>query len=103
MKQPEYVDATFYAVVEPVWHPRWKDDQDRKILEGARVEKITKNRPASIRGDAVVTRLTLRVSVSALLPLQPEAIITVEPGQTAVFHADAVDPGYPPEPEGDEQ
>lgn len=91
-KQPEYVEATFYAVIEPEWH-RWQvDNQHRPILEGAKVERITKKRPQVVRRGGVVTRFTLRVNAAALLPLQPEAVITVEPGQVEVIQAVADNP-----------
>lgn len=81
--QPKHVDATFYAVIVPKWSGYWKDDDGRPILEGASVDRITQKRPGSVRGDAVVTRLTLRVDAAALLPLQPQAIVHI--------HADDVD------------
>jgi hypothetical protein len=82
-KQPDHVDATFYAVITPAWS-RWnKDDRGRPLLEGASVDRITKNRPGQVRGDAVVTRLTLRIDATALLPLQPQAVVHI--------HADDVE------------
>jgi hypothetical protein len=81
--QPDHVDATFYAIIAPSWSRHRTDDRGRPLLEGASVERITKNRPGAIRGDAVVTRLTLRVDATALLPLQPQAVVHI--------HADDVE------------
>jgi hypothetical protein len=90
--QPKSVDATFYAVVTPEWS-RWsKDSSGRPLLDGAKVERITQNRPQSIKGDALVTRLTLRIDAGALLPLQPQAVIQVSAGQAEIIEAVAVDP-----------
>ncbi|MDI6911464.1 hypothetical protein [Nocardioides sp.] len=90
-QQPDYVDATFYAVVEPIWGRR-RDSSGRPVLDGAKVERITKNRPQQIRGDAVVTRLTVRVDAAALLPLQPEAVIHITPTDVDVIHVAAQHP-----------
>ena len=90
--QPKTVDATFYAVVTPEWSRWMKDAEGRPILDGAKVERITQNRPASVKGGAVVTRLTLRIDSGALLPLQPQAVIHISPGQAEVIEAEAVDP-----------
>jgi hypothetical protein len=94
-QQPQHVDATFYAVVRPEWH-RWrKDDKNRPILASAKVERITQNRPNQVAGDAVVTRLTLRVDAVALLPLQPQAIvhITADDVDVITVTADAPEDG----------
>lgn len=90
--QPKTVDATFYAVVVPEWSRYRKDDDGRPILEGAKVERITQGRPASVRGGGIVTRLTLRLDAGALLPLQPQAVIHISPGQAEVIEAEATDP-----------
>ena len=91
-QQPKTVDATFYAVVVPEWS-RWsKDAEGRPLLEGAKVERITQGRPASVKGGAVVTRLTLRLDAGALLPLQPQAVIHISPGEAEVIEVTATDP-----------
>lgn len=92
VKQPASVDATFYAVVEPKWSQWQKDAQDRPVLTGAAVTKITQGRPGKIAGSAVLTRLTLRVDSAALLPLQPEAIIHIRPGDVEVIEVTAAAP-----------
>lgn len=78
-KQPESADATFYAIVTPKWGSGWKkDEKDRPILEGAKVERITQSRPQSMpKGGGVVVRLTVRIPSPAFLPLSPEAVIEV--------------------------
>lgn len=90
--QPAHVDATFYAVIVPKWSPCWKDDRGLPVLEGASVDKITKQRPGQVRGDAVVTRLTLRVDASALLPLQPQAVVHIHADDVEVIEVTAEDP-----------
>ena len=93
-EQPEYVDATFYAVVVPIWAPnyRGKDADGRTLLEGAKVERITQQRPQTVHKGGVVTRLTLRLDAAALLPLQPKAVIHVHAGQTEVLEVAAENP-----------
>lgn len=91
-RQPEYVDATVYAVVVPKWSRYWKDDRGRPLLEGASVDRVTKQRPGQVRGDAVVTRLTLRVDAAALLPLQPQAVVHIHADDVEVIEVTAEDP-----------
>lgn len=91
-KQPDHVDATFYAVVIPSWSHHRRDDRGRPVLEGASVERITKNRPGAVRGDAVVTRLTLRVEATALLPLQPQAVVHIRADDVEVIQVTADTP-----------
>lgn len=90
--QPEFVEATFYAVIQPEWDRYWKDDRDRPLLKGARLERTLQNRPAKVAGDAVVTRLTLRVDASALLPLQPQAVIHITTDDVEIIHVVADHP-----------
>jgi hypothetical protein len=90
--QPKYVDATFYAVVRPEWHRYLKDDKNRPVLDGAKVERITQKRPDKVAGDAVVTRLTLRVDATALLPLQPQAIVHITADDIEVITVTADSP-----------
>lgn len=91
-EQPQHVDATFYAVVTPEWARYSRDAAGRPVLEGAKVERITQNRPQSVRGGAVITRLTLRLDSAALLPLQPQAVIHITAGQVEVIEVAAEDP-----------
>lgn len=88
-QQPDHVDATFYAIIAPSWSRHRHDDRGRPLLEGASVERITKNRPSSVRGDAVVTRLTLRVDAAALLPLQPQAVVHIHTDDVEVIEVTA--------------
>lgn len=90
--QPEYVDATFYVVVRPTWSRYQRDDRDRPVLEAAKLERATQGRPGSLRGDAVVTRLTLRIDAAALLPLQPQAIVHVRADDVEVIEVTADQP-----------
>lgn len=82
--QPTTVDAAFYAVIKPNWHPYLTDSAGRPVLEGATVERITKNVPQTVRGEAFVTRLTLRIDADALLPLQPQAVVHISADQGAM-------------------
>lgn len=92
-KQPTHVDVEVYLVAEPTWRDRryWKDDQGRPVLEGAKVVKATQGRP-SVSKDGVVTKLTLRFPASAFLPLQPEAIVVIAPGDAETIQVEAHDP-----------
>lgn len=91
--QPDHVDAAVYAVVVPVWSRHHRDAQDRPILEGAKVDRITQQRPAGrIPSGGIVTRLILRLDAAALLPLQPEAVIHVRAGEVDLIEVEAVDP-----------
>ena len=83
-QQPTYVDATFYAVITPKWG-YGVDERGRTILRGATVDRITQKRPGVIKGGGVVTRLTLRLDAEALLPLEPQAIIRISPGEVDVI------------------
>lgn len=91
-KQPKTANATFYAVVIPQWSRWMKDEGGRPILEGAKVERVTQSRPQTVKGDAVVTRLTLSFEVAAFLPLQPQAVIHIAADQAEVIVAEASDP-----------
>lgn len=101
VSQPKFVDATFYAVVVPEWDRHWKDDSGRPRLNGAKVDRITQKRPERISGGAVVTRLTLRIDATALLPLQPQAVIHISPGQVEVIEVIEVNAADPSDEDGE--
>lgn len=101
--QPPYVDATFYAVITPQWSKWYEDDRGRPLLEGAKVDRITQQRPGTVKGGGVVTRLTLRLDADALLPLQPQAIIRISPGEVDVIEVTAEAPEPDDEDEEGEQ
>lgn len=90
--QPESVETTFYAVITPIWRRYGTDESGRPILDGAHVDRITKNRPATIKGDAIVTRLTLRIEAAALLPMQPQAVVHIRAGDTEIVTVEASNP-----------
>jgi hypothetical protein len=95
IEQPEHVDATFFAVVQPIWS-RYVTQDGKPILEGAKVDRITQTRPRrDVAAGSVVTRIILRLDADALLPLQPEAVIHVHAGQVETIQVAAVDPDYP--------
>lgn len=70
-EQKEWVDATFYAQVEPVLD-YWKSS-----IDSAKVVTITQKKPDRPRGGVIVTKLTIRLPAAAFLPLSPEAVIVV--------------------------
>lgn len=91
-KQPSHVDVDFYVVVEPQWkHRHYADAQGRPILDGARAAKITQTKPTVTKG-GVVTKLTLRFPASSFLPLQPEAVVVIQPGEAETITVTAHDP-----------
>jgi hypothetical protein len=76
MTQPQQVDATFYAQVEPEWSSYVQADGQRR-LKGAKVMRITQSRPARPVGGTVLVKLTLRLPTGAFLPLRPEAVVVI--------------------------
>lgn len=99
--QPDHVDAAVYAVVVPVWSRHHRDAQDRPILDGAKVDRITHHqaRAGRIPSGGIVTRLILRLDAAALLPLQPEAVIHVRAGEVELIEVEAVNPREAPTPD----
>lgn len=75
---PKHVDATFYVQVEPT-HSHY--DSERVI--GAKVVRMTKQKPDTPAGGTVLMRLTVRIPVTAFMPLVPEAVIVVPESMTA--------------------
>jgi hypothetical protein len=82
MKQPEYVDATFYVQVQPSWSRYYSNDDPR--LEGAKAVQLTQSKPRRPQGGTVLTKLTIRIPAGAFLPLRPEAIVVIPESMTAV-------------------
>jgi hypothetical protein len=72
----DYIDATFYAQVEPEWSNYARADGDRSLL-GAKVARLTQRRPNPPIGGTVTVKLTLRLPASAFKPLKPEAVVIV--------------------------
>jgi hypothetical protein len=100
-RQPATVDATFYAQIEPKWSDaRWsggRDDEGHPILEGAKVVRLTQERPKRPASSVVVVKLTVRLPAGAFLPLRPEAIIVVPEGMAEAIVVEALDPSIPPD------
>lgn len=71
----DYVDATFYAQVEPIWS---YGDGLAKSLRGATVVRLTQTHPRQPIGGTVLVKLALRVPASAFLPLTPPATVVPE-------------------------
>lgn len=91
--QPDHVDVTVYLVAEPQWKERrwYADAQGRPILEGAKIVKHTQQKPTVAR-EGVVTKLTLRFPAASFLPLQPEAVVVIQPGDAETIIVEAHDP-----------
>ena len=69
-----YVDAVFYAQVQPEWHPYTPDK-----LTNVKVRRVTQTRPEMTAG--LVVKVTLRVPVSAFLST---VAVVAEPDATEV-------------------
>lgn len=83
----DMVEATFHAIFEP----RWARGTTTRVMRMEFV-RATKNRPSSLRNGGVAVKLTVQMPKNVFMPLQPEAVITVTPGQATVILAEAVDP-----------
>lgn len=81
MSQPSHVDATFYAQVEPEWRGYVSGTGDRRLV-GAKVVRLTQNRPEQPKGGTVLVKLTVRVPAGAFLPLRPEAVVVIPDDMT---------------------
>ncbi|MFD7157925.1 hypothetical protein ACXJJ3_08890 [Kribbella sp. WER1] len=68
----DYVDALFYAQVEPIWA---YNNGLAKSLRGARVARLTQSHPQSPIGGTVIVKLALRIPASAFLPLRPAPVV----------------------------
>lgn len=78
-----YVDATFYAQVEPEWS-RYVDHRGLRTLNGAKVTTITQKRPQRPKGGTVLVKLTIRIPEAAFQPLRPQAIVVIPEDMTVV-------------------
>lgn len=77
-----WVDATFYAQVEPDWSGYASTSTGERALVGAKVKRITQARPERPAGGTVLVKLTLRLPDSAFRPLRPEAVVVVPESST---------------------
>ena len=100
-RQPKHVDVTTYLVVEPEWS-QYNQVDGHPVLKGAKATRVTKNRPGG-RREGVAVKITLRVPASVFLPLTPEAVIEILPGQVEpiVVTAHEVEREAEPEPQDD--
>lgn len=89
----EYVDATFYAQVEPEWSSYVTSRTGEREVVRAKVVSITQGRPRRQAPNTVLTKLTLRVPKAAFMPLRPEAIVVIPESMTSVapIEVEAVD------------
>jgi hypothetical protein len=96
--QPQFVDVSTYLVIEPTFDRDshyWNDDKGRPHLSGAKITSATVNKPKrKVQAGGLITKVTLRVDANALLPLQPEAVIEINAGNTELIEiqADAPEP-----------
>lgn len=81
-----YVSSTFYVQ----FAPEYTDDSRRRVWRLI-PKACTQNRPARPRGavSTQLVKLTVRIPESVFLPLEPEAVITVQLGQSAELRVDA--------------
>lgn len=84
--QPKEVEVEFYLVLTPEWSRHLKDKGGRPILTGMRAERITKNRPDTVRGGGIVTKIGVVIDAGAFVPLQPEAVIHIGATEVQVIH-----------------
>lgn len=87
--QPNHVDATFYAQVEPDWSGYTTGAGDR-VLRGAKAVAITQKRPSRPKSGSVLVKLTVRIPAAAFLPLRPEAIVVIPEGMTVTTPVEVV-------------
>ena len=76
-----YIDATFYAQVEPEFYRAFGEERVR----GAKVVGLTQKRPDRPRRGVIVTKLTIRIPEGAFLPLRPEAVVVIPEDMTAPY------------------
>lgn len=98
MTQPQQVDATFYAQVEPEWS-RYIPRNGQRQLAGAKVVRISQTRPTKPIGGALLIKLTLtlRLPAGAFLPLRPEAVVVIPDSLTEAHPVEVIaeDPHRP--------
>lgn len=70
------VTAHFYVQLEPEWG-FGTDANGNKPVYGAKVARITQNRPGKPKGGTVMVKLAINIPKAAFLPLQPEAVIVI--------------------------
>jgi len=89
----DYVDATFYAQVEPRWYSDWRM-RDGKEPDGAAVLRISARAPRRPIGGTITVKLTIRIPAAAFMPLRPEAIVVVPESMTEAnpIIVEALDP-----------
>jgi hypothetical protein len=87
------VDATFYAQVDPAWSS-WVDRDGERVVQAARVDRITQGRPSRPKPGCVLVKLTIQLPKAAFYPLQPQAIVIVPDSMTELtpVEVEAEDP-----------
>lgn len=93
-RQPQSVEVEFHLVLTPEWSAYLKDGSGRPVLTGVKAERITKNRPDTVRGGGIVTKIGVVIDAGAFVPLQPEAVISIGMNEVEVIHhVEATTPG----------
>lgn len=64
--------ATFYAHVEAVYGPYYKDKVDY-----IKVTKVTQNKPSQLGKNTVAVKLVVEIPDEGFMPFSPTAVITV--------------------------
>lgn len=77
-----YVDATFYAQVEPIW--RYENSTLARRLRGASVVRLTQSHPRQPIGGTVLVKLSLRIPASAFEPLRPATVVVPHEAVTPI-------------------
>jgi hypothetical protein len=93
------VDATFYAQVDTRWSSYVSHLDGERLVQAARVERITQSRPARPKPGSVVVALTTRLPRAVFYPLQPQAVVVVPDSMTELIpvEVEASDPHAPEE------
>jgi hypothetical protein len=89
MTGPEFVDATFYAQVEPRFL------YGTYVVTDAAVKRVTQTRPNRPGPGCVVVKLTVRVPVTVFKPLEPEGIVVIPENLTDPIEVTVDDPKEP--------
>lgn len=90
MTDRPYVDATFYAQVEPEWSTWQTDNDGHPLVCGAKLARTTQKKPEAQRGGTVLVKLTMRIPTAAFMPLRPAAVVVIPEDMTAVEPVEVV-------------
>lgn len=77
--------AEAYLVLEPKWNRCFAGEPR---LDGFTIARITQKRPSTVRGDAVVMKVAIRVPEAAFKPIAPS--VTIEVPESMLITGDAI-------------